>query len=501
MKKIFKYIIPVIVGVCSVSCEDSLTEINQDPNNATSANPASSFVSGTAYYGVAIDGFFNELDALFAQNVAGGPGVALIDDERYMVQNADYNNEWSLSYNQALSDLSYTIKNGNAVQSAMADILSVHVWQNVVDHFGDVPYFESLQGTEDILVPKFDEGKAIYVDLILRVDASIAKLEKTVAEFDVTPDSELPGEYDLFYWDEGIAETDRAEAQLLSLENWLRFARSLKLKLLMRQSVTDPSVGAAVTALIAEGGFIESEDQMAIIYYSGSAGQQNPQFARRESGIGQFYVASKTLTDRMALLGDPRVNILFNKAVATGTIVGLEQGSIDDKVQPKQDDYSFPAGVMYGEANDVILMSHWEVYFLRAEAAARFTTSEDDQAMYEEAVGAHFDYINSPGLALYLADGGAYNSSDALAAKLRAIAIQKWISMVGLQEFEGWIETRRFDTPEDHIFTEDIFETPSRSVLPDGVFPSIRLYPQTEISFNPNTPSGREITDKVFWDN
>jgi hypothetical protein len=477
MKKILKYIIPVIVGVCSVSCEDSLTEINQDPNNSTSANAAATFVSGVGYYAVAIDAYFNELDALFAQNVAGGPGVALIDDERYMVQNADYNTEWSLSFNQALSDLSFSIAEGNEAQSAAADILSVHIWQVVVDHFGDVPYTNALKGTEGTLVPTFDDGKTIYTDLVARLDAAVAKLAAT---------EDALGDEDVIYGGD--------------LDKWTRFANSLKLKLLMRQSGTDPSVGTAVMDLIATGNFIESEDDMTVVPFSGAAGAQNPSFARREAGIGQFYVASKTLTDRLSFLSDPRANILFDEADATGTIVGLEQGSIDDKVSPKQADYSFPSAVMYADDNDVILMSHWEVFFLRAEAAVRFATGEDDQAMYEEAVSAHFAYIDAPGIALYLADGGAYDATST-ATKLRSIAVQKWISMVGLQEFEGWIETRRFDTPEDHIFTGDIFETPSRSVLPDGVFPSIRLYPQTEISFNPNTPSGRAITDKVFWDN
>src|SRR5690349_19322264 len=118
--KLLKYIIPAIVGVCSVSCDESLTEINQDPNGSTTASPAATFVSGAAYYGIAVDGYFNELDALFAQYVAGGPGVALIDDERYFVQNTDYNTEWGFSYNQALSDLKYTIDNGNEAQAAMA---------------------------------------------------------------------------------------------------------------------------------------------------------------------------------------------------------------------------------------------------------------------------------------------------------------------------------------------------------------------------------------------
>ena len=151
-------------------------------------------------------------------------------------------------------------------------------------------------------------------------------------------------------------------------------------------------------------------------------------------------------------------------------------------------------------------MSHWEVLFLRAEAAMRFGTSDNEKAMYDAAVTAHFLYVGltAGDASAYLQGNAAYDEGATTLQKSDLIGVQKWISMNGLQESEGWIESRRFDQPGSNVFTNvttGIFETPSRSVFPTGVFPSIRLYPQSEISLNAQNVPARVVTDKVFWDN
>ena len=132
----------------------------------------------------------------------------------------------------------------------------------------------------------------------------------------------------------------------------------------------------------------------------------------------------------------------------------------------------------------------------------RFDTDDDEKAMYDAAITAHFTYVGATGIATYLArEDVEYDVAAADQAKSDLLAVQKWISLNGLQEFEGWIETRRFDVPATKVFSDGIFQTPTRTTLGQKEFPTIRLYPQTEVSFNPNTPPGRTILDKVFWDN
>jgi hypothetical protein len=75
--------------------------------------------------------------------------------------------------------------------------------------------------------------------------------------------------------------------------------------------------------------------------------------------------------------------------------------------------------------------------------------------------------------------------------------------MTGLQEAEGWIEARRFDTPQNPIFTgaNGIYQDPLQSALASRTFPSRWLYPESEQNLNPSFPGQSTVTSKVFWDN
>src|SRR5688572_14369632 len=230
--KITKIILVTIALSVMVSCGDQLAELNVDPNeSSTGGTGPEVFTSATGYYGLALDGFFNETNSLFAQYVAGGPGVALLDLERYFIEPTEFNNEWLYSYSDCLSDLKYVNENGNEALANVAEIFSVMIYQNLVDQFGDVPYFDALTGAQQggSMAPTYDDSKAIYDDLIVRLDAAIEVLSDTEEEV---------GPEDLIYGGD--------------LEKWIKLANSLKLRLLMRQSITgdQASIGQQVRALI-----------------------------------------------------------------------------------------------------------------------------------------------------------------------------------------------------------------------------------------------------------
>ena len=166
----------------------------------------------------------------------------------------------------------------------------------------------------------------------------------------------------------------------------------------------------------------------------------------------------------------------------------------------------------YGEDKPVILMSPWEVWFLRAEADARYSTSDDAETAFSTAIALNFSYMElvvvdpvteeeEPLDPTPYINSLDYASLTTLDQKLDMIGIQKWISLNGTQEDEGWIETRRFDRPASRIFTDGIFQTPPLSALSPGTFPSSYLYPESERSLNPNALPQRQITDAIFWDN
>ena len=467
-----------------MSCGDQLADLNNDPNVSTSAGDGTEvFVAATGFYGGALEAYFNENDALFAQYHAGGVGVSLVQFERYFFQPGSFNTEWTLCYMQALTDFKYVIESENQARSAAADVMSVMIFQSLVDHFGDVPYTEALQGLDGNLSPAYSDDAEIYADLVVRLNQDIATLESTVDEM---------GAEDLIYGGD--------------ISKWIKFANSLKLRILMRQSIVNPSgVSAEVIATVNDGRFINSLDDIARIPFSGGATNNwNPEYARRESGVGQFYCLSQTFLDQLTVLNDPRLDIMYDFPVnSPGTHNGMLQGNANDVVAASADDFSYPSAFSYGESTDVVLMSPWEVMFLRAEADMRFNTADDEVTMFNNAVQSHFDYVGAGDASSYLTNSANYSASASTQAKTRLIAIQKWISLSGYQEAEGWIETRRFDSPGNKLFTDGIFRRPTRSVFGEGQFPTTYLYPQTELSFNTNNvpPRADAVSDKVFWDN
>ncbi|KJD31003.1 hypothetical protein PK35_16895 [Tamlana nanhaiensis] len=476
----------ILLLTLNFSCNDSLEEVNIDPNTFPSAGDAQVLSAAIGFMGYIVETDLNYSESfVWSQYYTWGIGVSIGNEERYVSNAADFNGYWQRAYANSLADLNYISKNStSAAYRGIANVLKAYLFQGLVDHFGDIPFTEAVSGAiEDgsILTPNYDSAETvIYPDLITMLDNAIADLD--VAE------TGLVGDDDFIY--EG------------NLTKWTKFANSLKLRILMRTSEVSPQ-SSAVQTLIANGIFIESVSDMPFIPFSGATGDQNPMFARAEFGVGMFYFASNATLNVLQDLNDPRDEVFYTLATTgdfEGNLHGIDQGTVDDEdfTNPSSH-YSLASTYAYGDSKPVILMSPWEVWFLRAEAAARYGTADDEATAFETAVTSNFSYLGLDGSS-YVGTLG-YSTSNPLDTKLDLIGVQKWISLNGTQEDEGWIEARRFDRPASRIFTDGIWQTPPLSVLPAGEFPSAWLYPESERSLNPNAPAQRTITDNIFWDN
>lgn len=485
MKNTIKLLLCFLVSFY-FSCEDSLEEVNIDPNNFPSANDPQVLSAAIGFTGYIVEADLNYSDSfMWSQYYTWGIGVAIGNPERYVQAATDHNGYWQRAYANSLADLDYIDKNSNsAAYRGISKILKAYIFQGLVDHFGDIPFTEALSGAiEDgsNLSPNYDSAESIvYPTLVTMLDEALAELDS--AEDDVADDDFIYGG---------------------DLSKWVKFANSLKLRILMRTSEVNPQ-GPAVQSLISTGTFIETIDDMPSIPFTDVAGNQNPMFAISEFGVGMFYFASNASVNVLESLDDPRLGIFYAPATTgtfAGNIRGIDQGTIDDEpFTAPASDYSGASTYAYGAAKPAILMSPWEVWFLRAEAAARYGTSDDETAAFETAITLNFTYTGATGATSYISSLG-YSSAASLDDKLDLIGVQKWISLNGTQEDEGWIEARRFDRPASRLFTNGIWQTPPLSVLSAGQFPSAWLYPETERSLNPNAPAQRTITDNIFWDN
>jgi len=475
------------------SCEEKIDELNVNPDSFPTGNEPQMLSGALGHISYLVDVDYNYTSQLWAQYFTWGIGVSIGNQERYVSDPSDNNNTWGRAYASALIDLQFLARSESPSYRGVGRVLQAYVYQGLVDHFGDIPYSEALQGEiadGNIVAPHYDDAADVYDSLVVLIDKGIDDLEEAIIEAD---DAVLVmGDDDFVYGGD--------------LEQWVKFANSLKLRVLLRTSEVE-SNETAIEELLAEDNFIEAAADRAEIDFVNTAGNQNPMWARMTWGVGDFYFASNATLDVLEGLNDPRGTKFYDVAAsgsAAGTLRGINQGTIDDEpFTAPATDYSGSSALSVGPANSVILMSPWEVWFLRTEALARYgTDAAAEETAFASAITANFTYLGLTAgqAATYVADQ-AYDATASIDARLDMIGIQKWISMNGTQEDEGWIEARRFDRPASRLFTDGIWQDPPLSVLPAGSFPASWLYPATERSLNANAPAQRAITDKIFWDN
>jgi hypothetical protein len=505
MKSIFKinlYILAITVLLGVAGCKKVL-DINTDPNNPSNANPEQVLPAAEVEVALSLGNDYAFVTSSWAQYWTNGTVVGANPIEFFTLQGSDIDRSYRNIYARGLNDLSVLMKGDQPIFAGMAKILTAYTMQMLVDLHGDLPYSEALKGEISdgaIVYPKFDKAEDIYAALIPLIDDGLTDIGKSGVINGITVRE--PGDEDLIYAGD--------------LASWTAFANTLKLKILVRQSVANPAKLTEASTLLATGGPFIDESNPANVFFSGSTlGNSNPLWARFESRAAtqMYYVASQTSLDVLDELTDPRVSRFYR--AGTGGFIGINQGESNNTPYKATPNVGYaspstdPAYGVYRASAPVILISSWESKFLQAEVYARTGDVANYESNLTAAVTASFVYLglDPADATTYLAgrlDPGSagVGLGTTLDERIRIIAIQKWISMNGLQMVEGWIETRRFDTPTEHIFTGPggIFYSPSENSLGSDNFPSLMTYAQTETQYNPNTPS-RVVTDKVFWDN
>lgn len=488
MKYFFKSFVAVILLTMSISSCQKVLDINSDPNAPTTSTPQLVFPAAQVELAQVVGLQWNYLGNIWAQYWTGGYGVSTDPIENYTMQSADVNTVWRNAYARALTDLKYVEKGDQPIYAGMSKILQAYLFQMLTDLHGDIPFSEAGLGSlEDggNQAPAYDSEQDVYAGLLNMLDEGIALVNTTVTGL-----IEVPGNEDLLY--KG------------NLVRWNKLANTLKLKVYVKSG----DYTSALALINSGASFIDQGDD-AKVQFLGSTNNLNPMFSRFEArtGVGMYFVGTAASVNTLANLGDPRSHQIYIEGSAG------DEGVLSGDINANTTLYPAPSGAnpnnrfnrpsakTFGSNIPVFLVSSWESKFLQAETLTR--NNEDGESLLEDAVVASFNYygLSSASALSYVATLGF--SSATTDDKLNVIGIQKWISMNGLQGCEGWLETVRFDRPGNNIFTgaNGIFTSPTNTVLQSRIFPSSFVYPTDEISLNPNTPSGRTVTSKRFWDN
>lgn len=469
-------IFAIFIGV--MSCQKSL-DINTDPNNASTATPKLVLPTAQFVLGTVVGGTWGFVGSMWAQYWTGGFGVSTSQLEYYNMLSSDVNPVWTRAYARSLNDMQFLVKSDKPVYAGIAKIMQAYTFQMLCDLHGAIPMSEALKGAIDdggIVTPKYDTEEQVYDALIPLVQAGLD---------DIALGGDAPSTEDLIYGGD--------------LDNWKKFANTLKLKILVRSG----KYAEAKTFMTSGVDFISDATDECKLQYFETGQNTNPIYAQFTAriGIGMYYVATKSSVDKLVALGDPRFTSIYTAGTGNGGEEGVSSGDINDNttLYPSggvNTRFCSPSPKVFGATVPVFFISSWESKFLQSEVMVR--NGDDGSTLFEEAIQASCDYY---GVAV-----GSYATNLTFSAfpadgQLDLIAVQKWIAMNGLQMAEGWLETLRFDRTGHNIFKNGIFTSPINNSLGVNGFPSSFIYPTQEVSNNSaNVPAGRSVNSRRFWD-
>lgn len=489
MKIIKTFLIGLFVVASATSCSDNFFDVNQSVNGPNSATPELSLPVAQKFSADLLSGDYNSMNTLgnlwsYAW-AAGGDFAYFREETLYNVTSAfrtgTFNNAYLLPLNnyQVIDD---NLDPKYANFRAIAKIMKAFHYQYLVDTYGNIPYSQALQHINNPK-PAYDDAKTIYDDLIVQLTAAQALIVANSSD----PSVEIPS----------------ANQDVMCKGNmgqWLKFANTLKLRILLRQTPKSTSVDFSSVTGNSYGFLGAGETVYCNPGYVNDAGKQNPLYANFGKTVAGDPAsnagATRATPNVLALLTtpalDPRKNKLF-AFVGTGTTyAGIAQNNLAGP--PSASLSGLGSGIIKSSTQNAIIMQAAESYFLQAEAIARgVAIPGNEQTLYESGVQASFDELGAGTAATYLTTlSGIYDTST-LDSKIKSIITQKYIALMSTNGIENWIEWRRTGYPTNVI--------PAPTTI-TGI-PVRLLYPTTEYSSNAaNVPVvASPFTSKVFWDN
>jgi hypothetical protein len=529
MKKI-NFIYLFLTLIVASSCEKSFLEVNTDPNSPTDASITSdlllpSALLKTSQFTTATTrgtlGTFARWLGIWAPSSDFAAG----EESKYLRQAGTSNGTWAAIYDQNIEFRSIENKskgNGETFYQGIAVIMQSLNYQMAVDMFNDIPYFQATDPT--VLSPKYDKGADIYMDLLKRLDEGIVLIKSADAAKNFN-----------------LASSDilKSSATLNAAANrkikWIKFANTLKLRLLIHMSQL-PNIGALAATEIAkinaEGtGFLNAGETIGVnpgfIVAKPNPFWSSFIFDQAGNAPNTFNRANNFSLNTMKALSDERYKYFYKPVAGTpGTLpahwVGIDYAIINSDPTKRAAFLSdiggapTPAGGTSGLGKsatmDAWVLTAAESLFLQAEVKARGWDAASpiagtDVSLYQDAVRESFSWLGVPNAIAtantYLAQTDsriAFAASTPFAGKLNAIAWQKYFAFNGNSLLEVWNDYRRLG-----LVTIPLSTDPGRGSNPIPV----RLpYPQTELDYNSTQASAANAltinasiwTNTVFWD-
>lgn len=460
MKK-FNFIISaglIMIFIMFNSCKKWIdSNYNTDPNNPATVTLATLLSASQANWGYTYGGDQGYTALIWMQQLAGGANQPLAYDQ-YNYKPGDVDNIWNAeSYAAPMTTMHLLINQAGAESPyyrGIGEIEMAFAIGTMTDLFGDIPYSQAFQGAAN-LNPAFDHQKTIYTDIF-------NLLEKAIADLNAAKSLFVPGTDDLIYGGD------------LSL--WIKAAYALEARYYIHESIVDANAYTNALTALAKGFAKNSED--FVMPFQASEKNSNPFYQFNEQrggdiGTGAFII------DTLVKSKDPRLPVYFDSTgTGLGKYVGLAPGVGGTNYTPVGSTFT-------SASSPVVFMSYTEQLFIEAEAKLKTGDAAGAATAYNNAIAASlakYSVTDATWLSTYANESGA-------TITLKKIIYQKYLALF-LQK-EVYNDFRRTGFPV--------------LKLASGISPSITHIPyrypygQSEINYNPHTPSISIFVNKIPW--
>lgn len=490
--RILTYIIAGIVMLGSFTACDDYLDVNTDPNNPTAVSPALTLPVAQVYTATLMhnQGRVNALGNMMMYNWSESQGFSWYDEEfQYLVTTTFYSAIFDYTYRDALKQYQELTYYGEGFENyeAIGLIMKAYHFQILVDMYGDIPYTQALQRSENI-APEYDDAAVVYDSLVASLTTAVELINGPGSD----PVAAAPSADDFMFGGDMMM--------------WKQLAHSIKLRLLTRisdmaskqQYITDE-----LAVIAAEGSGYLGENAIVAPSYEVATGKQNPYWESlgfAANGAPQLNYqatcASQFIIDKLTSDLDPRISFLYEEP-ATGHL-GVDQGLEPGPEFAPEFVSNIGPGILKSATMGSIIFTEAETLFNLAELAQK-GFGGDAQTYYEAGITASFESLSHDAASLTSADAAAYYGQnrenvgwDASTDKMEAIITQKWIAVNGVTAEQSWFDYSRTGYPSG---------LPVSAQASTADRPVRLFYTSIEQSSNPNVPGDQPdaFTDKIFW--
>lgn len=422
MKNYLKHILAGAALLCSATACVDLEEMNVDPNNATTTDPAM-LLTGIAFKA------FSDADAQVCH--ATKQLVLTSGESPYQVY------KWTRGgfddYDRLRDVQKMEEEAGDdAAYRALALFFKAHYFYKLTMQFGDVPCSEALRAENDGLYqPAYDPQEEVLATVLADLEEADRLLDGSTAI--------LSG--DIIY-----------QGDLLK---WRRLINAYRLRVLLslskKTTVGGTDVKQAFAAIAGSKPLMQSADDNGQLVFLDQQDDRYPFFNDSDFGSGRYM--DSTFIAALRVRKDPRLFAFATQTPAAekaglavddfsaydGGDPAVAYSLVNDKVTAGG--CSKPAPRYYQSATNepMILLGYTEQQLILAEGVVRGWITGDDKAYYESAVRASFRFYETyaPTAAPYLGEAAAdaylageqvaYGNSLTTEEKLARIIMQKYL--------------------------------------------------------------------------